>query len=140
MQLNKVDIVVGELLVRRLKLFFKETLFHQHVNSCDERVGQNIEMQKDAFQWRNIPASDNITKMEKKCILMFLSTYNNFWWYEKKQFDVLEFGKGSERRKSLHRKLKKEHQKSKIQNIESLICLIFKFWTTYGVSTNGILA
>ncbi len=36
MQLNKVDIVVGELLVRRLKLFFKETLFYQHVNSCDE--------------------------------------------------------------------------------------------------------
>ncbi len=50
-------------------------------------------------------------------------------------------GKGSERRKSLRRKSKKEHQKSKIQNVErserqkfekdqnveSLICLIFKF-------------
>ena len=49
-------------------------------------------------------------------------------------------GKGSEHRKSLRRKSKKEHRKSKIwkgserwkfekdQNVKSLICLIFKFW------------
>ena len=66
------------------------------------------------------------------------------------QMFVGKQGKGSERQKSLHRKSIKEHRKSKIwkgserrkyfQSVESLICLIFKLSTTYGVSTYGVLA